>query len=477
MNSLYQNKIVKLISPIDNEFFTIELTGDEDELKDLIGTIINVNPYSIKGFKDTYGNYYTFSSAIKNPRINSNYSPFYFIIISKNSNENYINNNNHHNKIIKKSKSNNFITPLNNNNYINHRIAKNSIKSNKNIKNNNINNNEEIALQLYEEKLIDKKSYNLLNEYLQKQNIEILTLFKLFNEHNKDLKKLSLQIQPVLEEITNRKTILKNENNDINNSNKINHLILNIIEKEINSKNDIELIKELLSNGNKHMIEIIEKYNKDNNKKILIKNINNILNNFRDKSSFCNSENNSISKDELLLIKNNEKIEKKILKCLSSNANFKQDCILLFKYDMMRFNNTEKYQFFNEVFHIKENSNITQYIKSCIKEHYQNFILTSLFPDFNLEQTNIYNECINNNDKAMLTFFNKLIENNDLKVFITNVMSYVNKIIKEKENENESRNESEDESDEDEEEESDFSSSSSSAFSSTNDEQYKQFIN
>ena len=77
----------------------------------------------------------------------------------------------------------------------------------------------------------------------------------------------------------------------------------------------------------------------------------------------------------------------------------------------------------------------------------------------------------------MLTFFNKLIENNDLKVFITNVMSYVNKIIKEKENENESRNESEDESDEDEEEESDFSSSSSSAFSSTNDEQYKQFIN
>ena len=151
---------------------------------------------------------------------------------------------------------------------------------------------------------------------------------------------------------------------------------------------------------------------------------------------------------------------------------------------MMRFNNTEKYQFFNEVFHIKENSNITQYIKSCIKEHYQNFILTSLFPDFNLEQTNIYNECINNNDKAMLTFFNKLIENNDLKDFIKNVISYVNTIIKEKksesENENESENESEseneNESDEDEEKESDYPSSSS-AFSSSNDEQYKQFIN
>ena len=473
MNTLYQNKIVKLISPINNDFFTIELTGDEDELKDLIGTIINVNPYSIKGFKDTYGNYYTFSSAIKNPRINSNYSPFYFIVISNNSNENYINNNNHHQKIIKKSKSNTFITPLNNNNYINYRIEKNAIKSNKTLKKNNINKNEEIALKLYEQNLIDKRSYILLNEYLQKQNIEILTLFKLFNNHNKNLKKLSLQIQPVLEELTNSKNIKKNENNKMNNGNKIKNLILNIIEKEINSKNDIELLKELLSNGNKQMIEIIENFNKDNNKKVLINSLNNILNNFRDKSSFYNSENNSISKDELILIKSNEKIEKKILKCFSSNANFKQDCILLFKYDMMRFNNTEKNQFFNEVFHIKENSNITQYIKSCIKEHYQNFILTSLFPDFNLEQTNIYNECINNNDKTMLNFFNKLIENNDLKAFIENVILYVNKIIKEKKSENEN----EDESDEDEEEESGFSSSSSSAFSSTNDEQYKKFIN
>ena len=157
MNTLYQNKIVKLISPINNDFFTIELTGDEDELKDLIGTIINVNPYSIKGFKDTYGNYFTFSSAIKNPRINSNYSPFYFIIISNNSNENNINNNN--NKI--KSKSINYITPLNNNNYINNKMEKNTIKPNK-----NMNKNEEIALKLYEKKLIDKRSYNLLNEYL-----------------------------------------------------------------------------------------------------------------------------------------------------------------------------------------------------------------------------------------------------------------------------------------------------------------------
>ena len=71
-NKIFDNRIVKLISPINNEIFKIDLSGDENELKDLISSLINVNISSIIGLKDNFGNYYTISSAIKNPYLNSN---------------------------------------------------------------------------------------------------------------------------------------------------------------------------------------------------------------------------------------------------------------------------------------------------------------------------------------------------------------------------------------------------------------------
>ena len=156
------------------------------------------------------------------------------------------------------------------------------------------------------------------------------------------------------------------------------------------------------------------------------------------------------------MIKNNEKIEKKILKCFSNDGTFKQDCILLFKYDMNRLDTNQKMQLFTQAFKIKNKNpiTITQNSKFNIKEHYQNLILTSLFPDFTAKQTNLYNECIDNNDENMLNFFKKLINNKDINFFTQKVITYINKLINEKK---------EDENEEEEEDEEDSLSSFSSS--------------
>lgn len=79
------SRLVTLISPFSNELIKIELNGEESELRELLATIFDVNPKSIKGLRDSYNNYYTLSSAIKNPRLNI--EPFnYFTVIIKEPN-------------------------------------------------------------------------------------------------------------------------------------------------------------------------------------------------------------------------------------------------------------------------------------------------------------------------------------------------------------------------------------------------------
>ena len=56
----YLNRIIKVISPFTFQTFKIELNGEENELRELLATILNINPNSIKGLRDSYNNYYTF---------------------------------------------------------------------------------------------------------------------------------------------------------------------------------------------------------------------------------------------------------------------------------------------------------------------------------------------------------------------------------------------------------------------------------
>jgi len=77
------NKIIKLLLP-NNKFINIQMAGDETELKELISTIIDLNPDQIKGIKDSYGNYFTISSALVTEIINQKDDNYFELIYSKN---------------------------------------------------------------------------------------------------------------------------------------------------------------------------------------------------------------------------------------------------------------------------------------------------------------------------------------------------------------------------------------------------------
>ena len=440
-NKIYDNRIVKLISPINNEILKVDLSGDENELKDLIGSIINVTPSSIKGLKDNFGNYYTISSAIKSPFLKFNSNSLFLIVLNNNyHNLNYSPLNN--DKFKKKS----FFDTLNNNyndnikkeinipnNKSSDNIMKNKIFINNkynNIKKQNSTNlindiNIKIASELLKEKYIDQKMYNQLKQFILEENPEILTLFKLYNLHGKNLNKLSKQIKPVLDGIL--ESTRKKQNDE--NLNLLYNQILDSLENEIKSKNDIALLRRLLICDNQQIIKVMENYKNDNDKNILLDNLKIILKKFRGRFSVPN--NNQITSNDPKLNKI-IKIEKKILKCFSNEETFKIDCIYLFKYDMSRLNNQQKLDLFNHVFKIKNSEMITQNSKSCIKEYYQNYVLTILFPDFTTKQTNIYNDLVNSDDENMINFFRELIENNDIKNFTENVLNYIHKIILER---------------------------------------------
>ena len=84
-NHYYTNRIIKLISPITCQTFKIELNGEESELRELLGTILEIEPKSIKGLRDSYNNYYTLSSAVKNPLINNDLNNYYTVVLKINN--------------------------------------------------------------------------------------------------------------------------------------------------------------------------------------------------------------------------------------------------------------------------------------------------------------------------------------------------------------------------------------------------------
>ena len=160
-------------------------------------------------------------------------------------------------------------------------------------------------------------------------------------------------------------------------------MILDSIENEINSKNDMALLRKLILCDNEQILKIMEMYENDNNRKKLLNRLNYLLSKYRGRFSVPN--NNIINPEELKLIKKVDKIETKILKCISNDANFKQDWILLFKYDMNRLDVYQKMELFTNTFKIKNSSYLTENNKSYIKQYYQNLMLTSFFPS---EQAN-----------------------------------------------------------------------------------------
>ena len=107
------NRIIKIISPITYQTYKVEISGNKEELKELLGEILEIDPYSIKGLRDSFNNLYTISNALQNPLLNSDSNNYYTVVLKENKNFIIENNNNYHHQkshknydeIVKKLKS------------------------------------------------------------------------------------------------------------------------------------------------------------------------------------------------------------------------------------------------------------------------------------------------------------------------------------------------------------------------------------
>lgn len=79
-------RIIKIILP-NREVVRIEISGDENEIKELLSTIVGIPATDIKGIKDKYGNHFTISFVSRNNCINSEFSEFYYLICSSRVND------------------------------------------------------------------------------------------------------------------------------------------------------------------------------------------------------------------------------------------------------------------------------------------------------------------------------------------------------------------------------------------------------
>ena len=433
MNSFFNNRLIKLISPISDDVFTLELGGNENELRDLIATILNVSPSCVKGIRDSYGNYYTLSSAINNNHLTSDYSSFYFIVLKDSSPNSKI------------STSSSQITNI----YNNYSDSSPKGKKENSLINNKKDPNEQIAFKLFNAKLIDENKFNVLRQLIIEQNDEILELFKLYINHGKDLKKLVIQINPILDDIYE-----SDENSQKKNSINYNNYIDSI--KDLINKNDLIIVNKLMQENNEQIYEALDDFSINNNKEKLLTNLNTIINVYRERIEKV-KQNSSIKKEEKI-IKKVEKIQKKLLK-KNFISDLSEDIISLLKYDLSSLIPKQKIELFNNSFHIKDTSSINSETKEYIKEYYNNKLHTKLFKNFNENELETYDQLIEENNENIINIYNNFLKKKNIEELISEIREIIDKYIQEKEEEEEeeeSEEESENESSEKENDSSDF---------------------
>ncbi len=433
MNSFFNNRLIKLISPISDDVFTLELGGNENELRDLIATILNISPSSVKGIRDSYGNYYTLSSAINNNHLTSDYSSFYFIVLKDSSPNSKI------------STSSSQITNI----YNNYSDSSPKGKKENSLINNKKDPNEQIAFKLFNAKLIDENKFNVLRQLIIEQNDEILELFKLYINHGKDLKKLAIQINPILDDIYE-----SDENSQKKNSINYNNYIDSI--KDLINKNDLIIVNKLMKENNEQIYEALDDFSINNNKEKLLTNLNTIINVYRERIEKVKQ--NSSTKKEEKIVKKVEKIQKKLLK-KNFLSELSEDIISLLKYDISSLIPKQKIELFNNSFHIKDSSSINSETKEYIKEYYNNKLRTKLFKNFNENELEIYDQLIEENNENIINIYNNFLKKKNIEELISEIREIIDKYIQEKEEEEEeeeSEEESENDSSEKENDSSDF---------------------
>ena len=246
MNSIYHSKLIRIISPFSGEQFKIELGGKEDEFRELLATLLNIDSSYIKGLKDSYGNYYTLSSALNDLYILTNENNLFSLVLNisnKNNTNKYkpyhqsfdrnmlynVNNNYHNrteyneiyighsNKTLMKSKSNYRYTTL-----IKELIPaiNRNFKNDDDFENKTYDNRWSLNKHPKFEKILDnikkkfpKEEYNVLKELLKMENVTIINCFKVY-EKSKDKNDLIKNLNSLYKKYQKKLQVISSSSED-----------------------------------------------------------------------------------------------------------------------------------------------------------------------------------------------------------------------------------------------------------------------
>ena len=493
MSNNSDNKIIHIISPITGMEFKIELNGNEKCLRELLGTILEIPPSSIKGIRDSYSNYYTLSSALKSKNINTDPNN-YFSVISECNNNDYnlgkysINSNNYNNKEIVNNTSNycypnsNFITDdslflLNNRinrmqNIQNFPIAKirNNFFTNNFYRNYSTKDYYYLINFLYQNNYIDNKNYYKLKKCIDINNQDVLDIMKPFIEFDDDYDKLINNLFPIL-----NLDLAINEDFNLNNNYGVmrfdsNKKILNSLKAYFTSDN-IKELNYLLLMENIDILKIFKLYYKTKDKKNLIDGLYDVLKKVS-KLNISSKTNNKMKARKSKSI-NYSKFSKKSIKDSKSKINkdllnkitnkifdygkqFTKDVYYLMKIELKNASEENKISIFESKFKInlknveKGEFSLNSSIKKNIKYYYNKFIQTNIYKFLNSEEKKIYEnikeETSSQEYHDLMQIYSEMVKNskskNKMEMLRNKIINYIKQFIEQNEEENEEEKQS-----------------------------------
>ena len=491
----YLNRIIKIISPFTFQTFKIELNGEEDELRDLLATILEINPNSIKGLRDSYNNYYTLSSAVKNPHINTNQYNYYTVVI-KESND--INNKSDLPPLITPSYNNNFLKnermhTLPNENNINYHTnflnnTYNFYEDNNNYNQDNINNynysynNYKIkkdindylnfADDLHTKNYLDNNLIKKLKKLILQNNKEVLSIMspyiniksrQSYDEFTRRIIPIISYRSPLSENLEHSKYSISSEKDKKSkkkgNLSKIDN-ILEDIKKNV-SKKEYSKLKKLLKNKDKNLMKIIKNFQKNKDFDKLISKLTKLVKEDNSENSENTEKTNKKEKDKNEYNdKDIKKIEKSIINSLKKKG-ISIDIYYIAKYDLQKLNKEEKISLFKKKFKLKlesilnkdkdkDNYKIPKKNITIIKDYYTEYINKKIKKDLDENENILYEGLLEQEEdnNYIIKYYKDFLKHKNLNELKNNIKQIIKETVERIEL---GEGEEEEEDDEDEE--------------------------
>ena len=487
------DKVIHILSPVTGMTFKIELNGEEKSLRELLGTILEIPPSSIRGIRDNYNNYYTLSSAINSKIINTSPNNYYSIVtenildnndydISKlpfNAfNSNYNNNfnnlyyyNNHYinneNLFFQKNRLNN----MHNLHNIDYPKIRNNFISQNIIKQYNIKDYYNLINFLYMNNYINSKNYYKLKKYIEIHNQDVIEIMKPFIEFDNNYNKLINNLFPILNLDLSINDEFSMKNNSLGQFDAYKQILNNL--KEYFTNENMKELNYLLLMENIDIIKIFKSYYKTRNKKNLIKDLFNLLkripNIIRSKSRFNGSKDKvfkqrksksqnyikvSHKANNYLNHLQNKKDKKENKELLNEYNNiiikygkqFRKDIYHLMKYELKNMTDEDKKKLFSSKFKIDLNQNkpeLNNTNKKHIKNYYNKYLNTNIYKFLDENEKKIYENIIQETNsqeyEELLEIYDDLLKNskskNKIELLRNKIINYIKELLKQIEEE------------------------------------------